>query len=328
LASAAAGSAAFAGVHHAGEAFAAAALLGFGVAVAWPAQDALLATLVDPAGRSAVFSVRHATLNAGLGLGALAAAVIVTVSRPGSFEAIYLIDAATFLAYIPVLAALPPLSPDLAGDHEPTRVGYREVLKNKVFLRVWALTALIVTVSYGQQHSAFSGYVTRPGHLSPRALSLAFAANTLTVVAAQLFVLRRLRGHRRTTGVALAAAAWAATWALVLAGGHLGQGATAVVVSAGAMAVFALGECLLSPTLSAMVNDLAPAGSRGRYNGAGVLAYTAGFMMGPATAGAALGAGWGDRLFVVLILVCGLTALAGVRLARHLPPASNTIDGW
>src|SRR5712692_4231418 len=32
----------------------------------------------------------------------------------------------------------------------------------------------------------------------------------LTVVAAQLFVLRRLAGHRRTTGVALAAATWAA----------------------------------------------------------------------------------------------------------------------
>ncbi len=48
-------------------------------------------------------------------------------------------------------------------------------------------------------------------------------------------------------------------------------------------------------------------------------------MIGPATAGAALGAGWGGGLFLALVAACGLTAVAGLRLARHLPPGTDVI---
>ena len=79
---AAAGSVALAAARSAAALFGAAALLGLGVAMSWPAQDALLASLAGPAGRSAVFSIRHASMNAGLGLGALGAAAVVSVTRP------------------------------------------------------------------------------------------------------------------------------------------------------------------------------------------------------------------------------------------------------
>ena len=61
------------------QAFTAAALIGFGAGIIWPRQDALLAQLLGADQRSAGFSVRHATMNARLGLGALAAAAIVKV---------------------------------------------------------------------------------------------------------------------------------------------------------------------------------------------------------------------------------------------------------
>jgi MFS family permease len=136
---AAAGSVALAFAQTAAALFGAAGLLGLGVAVIWPAQDALLASLVDPADRSAVFSVRHATLNAGLGLGALAAAAAVSVTHPGTFVAIYLADAASFLAFLPVLARLGARAPH-SGERHPIRrrqVSFRQVLKDKAFLRVW-----------------------------------------------------------------------------------------------------------------------------------------------------------------------------------------------
>jgi MFS family permease len=326
LAVAAAGSIALALAHTTVALFGAAGLLGLGVAVIWPAQDALLASLVSPADRSAVFSVRHASLNAGLGLGALGAAAVVSVTHPGTFVAIYLADAASFLAFLPVLAHLG--SGACRGGKRrpgrPKRAGYREVLRDKAFRRVWALTALIVTVSFGQSQSSLAGYATRPGGIDTRGLSLAFAANTLTVVGAQLFVLRRLAGHRRTTGAALAAAAWAAPWAVVIAGGHLGGGAAAEIAFAAAMVIFALGESLLSPTLPAIINDLAPPEAAGRYNGLGALAFTTGFLIGP-TSGAALGAGWGTSLFAVMVLACVLAGVAALRLDRHLPAAANQI---
>ncbi len=147
----------------------------------------------------------------------------------------------------------------------------------------------------------------------------------LTVVAAQLFVLRRLAGHRRTTGVALAAAAWAASWAMVIVAGHLGGGGGAEVAFAAAMVIFALGETLLSPTLPAIINDLAPPRAAGRYNGLGALAFTTGFLLGSASGAAALGAGQGTGLFAVMILACAAAAIAALRLNRHLPPAANQI---
>src|SRR5215472_6512508 len=62
------------------------------------------------------------------------------------------------------------------------------------------------------------------------------------------------------------------------------------------MVIFAVGECLRSPTLPAIINDLAPPGRAGRYNGLGTLAFTTDFLLGPVIGGAALSAGRGDPL--------------------------------
>lgn len=329
LAVAAAGSVALALAQSAASLFGAACLLGLGVSVIWPAQDALLASVAGPAGRSAVFSVRHATFNAGLGVGAVAAAVVVDVAHPGTFTAVYLADACSFLAVIPVLARV-RLAGQRAGGPDrprpqPQRGGYRQVLRDKAFVRVWLLTALIVTVSFGQFQSSFPGYATRPGGIAVHGLGLAFAADTLTVVVAQLFVLRWLGGRRRTTGVALAAFAWAVSWTVVIAAGHLGGGAAAAAAFVTAMVIFAVGETLFSPTLPAVINDLAPPEAAGRYNGLGVLAFTTGFLVGPAAGAAALAA-WGTGLFAVLVLACLVAAAAALRLSRRLPPGTNTIE--
>jgi hypothetical protein len=54
--------------------------------------------------------------------------------------------------------------------------------------------------------------------------------------------------------------------------GPAGLSAAAEIAFAAAAAIFALGECLLSQTLPAIINDLAPPGAASRYNGLGVLA--------------------------------------------------------
>jgi MFS family permease len=123
----------------------------------------------------------------------------------------------------------------------------------------------------------------------------------------------------------LAATAWAASWAVVIAGGRLGGGAAAAGVFVIAMVIFAVGETLFSPTMPAIINDLAPPEAAGRYNGLGVLAFTTGFLIGPAAGSAALGA-WGTGLFAALIVVCLFAAVAALRLSRHLPPGVNQIE--
>ena len=145
LSIAAAGAMAIAGVSSAWEAFGAAALSGLGVGVAWPAQDTWLARLVPVSQRSAVYAVRHATLNLGLGIGALLAAVIVDLNRPDTFIAVYWIDAGSFVLAILVLLTLRavPRKPAhaTADQHAGANVGYRSVLRDAAFVRLWLLTA-------------------------------------------------------------------------------------------------------------------------------------------------------------------------------------------
>ena len=308
------------------QAFAATATLGLGASIAWPAQDALLASVVGDGQRSSVFSVRHATLNAGLGVGALVAATLVDVAHPETFTILYLADCATFLAFIPILLALRiPRAQTARQDVPPERSGFVAVLRDPVFLRVWALCALVVTISYGQLHAAFPAYATRPGGISVSALSVAYAVNALIVVAVQLLVLRLLGGHRRTTAITLACATLAGAWLIALTAGQLGSGTNAQLTFAVALAVFALAETLLSPTFTAIVNDIAPQRLRGRYNGLSTLAWTTGFLLGPAIAGAAVDAGLASALFVGLIVASAAAALGARRLARHLTPAADLI---
>jgi MFS family permease len=70
LAFAAGGSACLAFVTEAWQAFAAVATLGFGLAVVWPARNALVAMVVPVERRGRVYGLEHAATNAGLGTGA------------------------------------------------------------------------------------------------------------------------------------------------------------------------------------------------------------------------------------------------------------------
>lgn len=289
-------------------AFASTSLLGLGNSIAWPALDALLATAVDEEHRSNVFAVRHATLNLGLGVGAMLAATVVVAGSTRSFEDLYLLDGASFALCIPLLA----LVPGVGMPPERAEGGYRDVFRDRRFVAVWVLAVMFVAFGYSPYAAALPAYATSTGGLSPHSLGYVFAANMLGVAVLQLVVLRAVGKQRRTTMLACAAAAFGIAWVVAIAGGHGGG----VVVFAVAMLVLALGETLISPALAPMVNDLAPDHLRGRYNGASTLAYTTGFAIGPVLAGGGLRVGDGTPYFVFLVAGCAVACAWALRLDR------------
>ena len=309
-------------------AFLAAGSVGMGAAIAWPARDALLATIVTPKQRSSVFGVRHATFNAGLGIGGVLAAAIVDLSDPSTFALIYNADAVSYVVFAVLLLSLVPSGRRAAGagerDGSPSG-GYLDLFRDRVFLRIWVLSAVLITVGYGQYHSFFPAYATGEGGLSAGSLAVVIAANTITVVAAQLLVLRLIENRRRTRGIVLMAALWGTAWAVTYAGGQMPAGLAAVTTFGVAMVVFAVGETLLSPTIPALVNDLAPDEARGRYNGANTLAWTVGFIAGPVLASNFLDAGLAGPLVGILLLGCGSAAAIALGLERHLSEDVNRV---
>jgi MFS family permease len=278
----------------------------------------------DRAQRTGAFSMRYATMNLGLGVGSVCGALLADLSSPGRMELLFVSQAALFLVYAAIASRLPnarATQDAVAGDEQTG--GYRRVLGDPALRRVLVLVAVLFAVGYAQYSAAFPAFAVGAGGLGVSALGVAFAANTVTIVAAQLFVLRLLAGWRRSRALALVGVLWAAAWAVALAAGTLGGGLDAAVIFAVAMALFGLGETALAPALAPLVNDLATDELRGRYNGASALACTTGFMLGPAVAGLALGAGLAHALLIALVVVCLLAVVGALRLERWLPSEAN-----
>jgi MFS family permease len=305
-------------------AFVASALLGFGASIVWPAQDALLAAMSDRAHRTDAFSMRYATMNLGMGVGSVCGALLADLSSSRRMELLFVAQSVLFLAYATIASRLPNprATRDVVASDQQTG-GYRRVLGDLALRRLLVLVAVLFAVGYAQYYAAFPAFAVGAGGLGVSALGVAFAANTCTIVAAQLLVLRLLAGWRRSRALALVGVMWAAAWAVALAAGALGGGLGAAVTFAVAMALFGLGETALAPALAPLVNDLATDELRGRYNGASALASTTGFMLGPALAGLALGTGLAHALLVALVVVCLLAALGALRLERWLPSEVN-----
>ncbi|WP_369275865.1 MFS transporter [Streptomyces sp. R11] len=333
LALSALGTAGWAVVSQPWHAFTAATIAALGISVCWPAQSALLASVVETHQRTSVFSVGHMTLNMGLGTGALIAALLVDPRQLGTFTLLYLLDAVTFLAAAGIVALGAPLSgagstrgPQEGAALRDRQSGYRHVVRDGVLVLLWLITALLVTAGFAQFHIAIPIVAVEAGVPAHR-LGMIFAVNTIGVVVFQLVALRMVRSRRRTRVAMILAVLWAMCWCIVILAVRLPPGPLVLATLLTASAVFALGEVLLAPTLPALVNDIAPERLRGRYNGAHTLAYTVGFVVGPLLSASALGNGETVLLLVGLTSVCLATVPLIYVLERRLNPAVNLTPG-
>ncbi|HEX2973634.1 MAG TPA: MFS transporter [Tepidisphaeraceae bacterium] len=202
--------------------------------------------------------------------------------------------------------------------------GYRLVLRDRALLACAGLNTLLSAASFSQMNSALPAWANGPVGLTPRIVGLAFLANTIVIGLAQLFVLRYLLpGRRRTRAVAAAAVLFGTAWLIILSARNFHAQALAAGALIGGLSIFGLGETLLSPSLPALVNDLAEESLRGRYNAVYSLSWQIGPIIGPVTAGFMLSRGLGVTHFLGLALACALAAALAVRIERVVPAEAN-----
>jgi hypothetical protein len=282
-----------------------------------------------------MFAVGNVTANMGMAIGSLGAMLVVDTSRPATFMALYVLDAASFLAAscLVLRVRLPEESTPAAGRFalEPAvrvrgqpRSGYLVVLRDRVVVGAGLLALVLATAGFAQFHTTIPVLATRAG-LTASDLGLMQAANTIAVVVLQLIVLRVLAGRRRTRALVALGVVWSGGWLLVLAAGLVADRATVLGLFITFQVVFALGETLMWPTLPAVVNDVAPESLRGRYNGAFTLALTTGMVLGPLLSGFTLGHGWAIPLLVVMVAACAGSVAAALLLERILPLMANLV---
>jgi predicted MFS family arabinose efflux permease len=294
----------------------ASAVAGVGNAGFWPSQSALLAGLAPQARRHGAFALQRVTRNLGIGLGGLVGGLIATSADPTSFTVLFLVDAATFLVFVAVLALVP--DPEIPREEETAeRGGYLDVLRHRVFLGLAGMNVVFVAAGYAQ-FELLPVFAKNEAGVSERGIGLIFFMNTLVVVLAQLPVAKKLEGRRRMKALAAMTVLWAGAWLVVFAGGLWFDAAAAVAVFGLAAIVFGLGECFQGPVQGALVADLAPPQLRGRYMAVSTNSWDLGFLLGPAVGGFVLAAEplalW--PLAAVACLAAGALALS---LERSVP---------
>jgi len=309
-------------VHEPWHGFVAATVMGVGNGFFWPAQSTLLAALSPRDKRHATFAMQRVVMNLGIGLGALVGGVIATADRPGTFVAVFTIDAASFLAYLVILWLFVPGVHPQAGDAAPAagqRPGsYRDVLRHGAFMAVVGLNTLFIFAGMSG-FELLPVYAKNESGVSETAIGVIFFVNTVVIVLAQLPVTKLSEGHRRMRALALLGVLWAGCWVAVsLVGGSGVEGATAAVLLAVAMGAFGLGECVHGAVQAPLVADLAEPRLLGRYMALSALSWQVGFALGPAVGGFLLERSPSGTWLVWATLCCVGAGLALV-LERLLP---------
>lgn len=298
-----------------------------GMASSWAGNATMLAALTGEHERQKTFGLQFALLNLGIGLGGVIAGSFVDVSRPGTFEAIYLLDAVTYLVPLAILLALPTVGRRLVA-HGPAGAdtgGYREVFRDRAFRRVLLFSLVLMTCGYGQIEVGFPAFAVRTADVEPRVVAWALAANTVMIVGAQLIVMRRIEGHSRSRTLAVVGAIFALSWLVLGAGGLVGDRAPllAAVLVISCSAIFGFGETLLQPVQPALINALAPDRLRGRYNSAHSVNFGISSVIGPITAGPLIGAGHAMIWVALTLGGCLLASVLALSLHHLLTPSED-----
>ncbi len=302
------------------------AFLGMGHGVSWPAANALIGSVIPSGLRQRYFGINFTLLNLGIGIGGVLGGRLVDVTRPGTFTALYLLDAATYLA--PVAILLGPLrhasgKVEAHAEEALPGVTYAVLLRDRRLLTLLGMSLVAAFVGYAQLNSGMPAFARAAGGVSTEAIGYAFGVNTLVIVLLQLVVLQRIEGRRRTRVAMVMALTWGLSWLLLGATALVPGTVAAVVLLAGFAGVFGLGETMLQPTLAAMTNDLSPDHLRGRYNALGSLTFQLAFVAGPLVAGLLIGRGLAVAYVGLLVAGCAVLAWAALLTERRLPPHVN-----
>jgi len=305
------------------QAFVLIAVEGAGSAGFWPSQSTLIARLTPPHRRHAAFAQQRVTMNLGLGIGGLTGGLIAGVSQPSSFTVLFLVDAATFLAYVAVLALI--ADPGVERGHGDDAASYRAVLRDRLFSWLWILNFLFVAAGYSL-FTLVPPFARDHAGVSERQIGFFFFVNTVVIVIVQLPISRAIEGRRRMRALALMPAFWAVAW-LLLDGGAYWLGATgAFVVIAFALAIFGIGECFHGPAHQALVAEIAPDHLRGRYFAVHSLSWGLAGTVGPAIGGFIL-ASRPFALWPLAAAVCLVAAVGALAVERVVPLGNRVIPG-
>lgn len=301
-----------------------------GMAAWWNSLSTMLAEL-SVQRRTDIFAVAYVLQNIGGGAGAFVGGRWIHGTDVSAFFVPVLIASLSLIGFAALVLLLGPthrVNPASRLDDEVGVAGsshqgpgFSAVSKSLVGLG-WAygLFAVVITALPG---SVFSVWAVNVVGVSTRIVGTAFTVNTSVIIVGQFVILRWLKGYRRTWLCICSALCYATGAALVYVARYHEVHWEVLTEVYGAFVLFGVGDTLLFPIIPALVNDLADAGKRGRYNSTINFCWQAASMVGPAWAGLMLQNHWNAMFFVCLVCICVVIVFTLLVVNRVIPAAVN-----
>jgi len=262
-------------------------LMGLGIGLYWPANEAMVADLTAPTQRNEAFALTRLCDSLGLGLGVVLGGLLVGIT--GAYRALFVVDAVSFLVLFAVVYWSIVESNQATGNHEAVS-GWRQALRDRRLL-TYAVANVLFTTYLVQVNSTMPLYFTNflsglPTGFSPPTLSALFTWHMAVSVACQLPVARRLNRFSRAWGLMLSAALWGVGFLLVWVTGVVSSSHLLWAILA--LGVLALATVAYMPSASSITVELAPESLRGVYLAVNSQCWAIGSFIGPPLGGWAL----------------------------------------
>jgi MFS family permease len=271
-----------------------------------PAAAAAVADLVPSQARPRAFALVYWAIN----LGVSVSGVLGGFLAERGWSLLFVLDAATCLVFAVIVARWVTDVP-IARD-ETDRGGYGPVLRDRLAVALCVITIAGACV-YMQSFVALPLAMKADG-LPPSAYGLAYAVNPIAIILIQPLTLRWLTARDPVT-------VFAASILVLGIGFGLTGFAHSTAGYAATIFVWTLGEIAFNAVGPTIVNSIAPAHLRGRYNGLIGFAYGGSALIGPLVGTAALDAGrwvvWGGCV-VVSVGVAAALAWIGPTINRRM----------
>ncbi|WP_433298438.1 MFS transporter [Actinoplanes sp. CA-030573] len=284
------------------------ALLGLGQSMPGPAFVAAITDMVPAARRSRAFNLEFWAFN----IGTAGASLVAGLLAEWSYVGLFLLDGlSSLIAGLVFALKLPETLPAPGFVAVKTR-GMRTVLSDRIFL-VFAGLTLLQALLYTQT-STIVPLAMRADGLSPSAYGTMTALAGALIVLGQLFVPRLIDRHRKARVLAVAQAAMAAGFAVLIVADRL----PAYLAAA---AIWTVGSMLAAPPNAEINSELAPPALRGRYQAVFYLTYPAASFLAPALGGAGLqylGSAHWAVVAGVGVVASALHLVAGPSRERHV----------
>lgn len=244
-----------------------------------PAQQAMVADLLEGEKRAEGFGVLRVVSNLAMVIGPAIGGVLAGVS----YLLLFIIDAcASILTAVIVCKAIPETKPEKNPGQSSesimqTLIGYGRLTRDKLFMAFIAATIVVVVV-YTQMYSTLPVFLNRVHGIPAQGFGYLMSMNAAMVVLMQFGITKKIKNFQPMLVMVAASALYGIGYSV------FGFFDTYFFFMVG-MAIITLGEMIHIPVAQALVAYFAPEDMRGRYMAAYGLGWAIPNTVAPTLAG-------------------------------------------